>query len=332
METLLRGINVKQEMSMVIERHKTGAVPPTEIQFDDLSCPGLLAGVLANSEPLVLKAQADSGKSLYQEKRQIEKKIKAQEDQIQKGCKEIVALRKMVSTYKANPKFGCSDKLCEQLDMSVQRVEVLKSGVMLMRGELDRVQSKLEIIKMSNESYYQSNYGSVAGSRTPDPSDIYYSAEVRSVRSEDLDKEYESIEMIRTSNRKRNFYGYEEEDESNIYGTGVVVSVGSQEGDSGYRSAVYDWVTRCTASPSPPPPPLPSEPPIEVLSRVVALYPFTGEVENSVNMEEGEQFYVTEPDVEGWTRVRRLGNNMEGGAQIEGFVPSSFIKYTSMVD
>ena len=325
METLLRGINVKQEMSLIIERHKTGAVPPTEIQFDDLSCPGLLAGVLANSEPLVLKAQSDSGKSLYQEKRQIEKKIIAQEDQIQKGCKEIVALRKMVSTYKANPKFGCSEKLCEQLEMSVQRVEVLKSGVMLMRGELDRVQSKLEIIKMSNESYYQSNYGSLAGSRTPDPSDIYHTPDLSCA---DLDKEYESIEMIRTSNRKKNFYGYEEE-ESNLYGTGVVVSVGSHEADSGYRSAVYDWVTRCTASPSPPPPPLPSEPPIEMLSRVVALYPFTGEVESSVNMEEGEQFFVTEPDVEGWTRVRRLGTSREGGAQLEGFVPSSFIKYTS---
>ena len=324
METLLRGINVQQEMSLIIERHKTGAVPPTEIQFDDLSCPGLLAGVLANSEPLVLKAQSESGKSLYQEKRQIEKKIMAQEDQIQKGCKEIVALRKMVTTYKANPKFGCSEKLCEQLEMSVQRVEVLKSGVMLMRGELDRVLSKLEIIKMSNESYYQSNYGSLAGSRTPDPSDIYHTPDVSCA---DLDKEYESIEMIRTSNRKKNFYGYEEE-ESNLYGTGVVVSVGSLGADSGYRSAVYDWVTRCTASPSPPPPPLPSEPPIEMLSWVVALYPFTGEVESSVNMEEGEQFFVTEPDVEGWTRVRRLGTTREGGAQLEGFVPSSFIKYT----
>ena len=66
-----------------------------------------------------------------------------------------------------------------------------------------------------------------------------------------------------------------------------------------------------------------------MLSRVVALYPFTGEVESSVNMEEGEQFFVTEPDVEGWTRVRRLGTSREGGAQLEGFVPSSFIKYTS---
>ena len=69
-----------------------------------------------------------------------------------------------------------------------------------------------------------------------------------------------------------------------------------------------------------------------IVCSVVALYPFTGEVENSINMEEGEQFYVTEPDVEGWTRVRRLSNNMEGGGRLEGFVPSSFIKYTSMVE
>ena len=317
METLLKGIDVKNEMILIIERHKTGAVPPTEIQFDDLSCPGLLAGIQVNSEPLVLKAQSESGKSLYQEKRQIEKKIKAQEDQIQKSCREIAALRKMIATYKANPKFGCPDKLCEQLEMSVQRVEVLKSGVMLMRGELDRVQSKLEIIKMSNETYYQSNYGSVAGSRTPEPSELYYTPDVS---SEDLDQEYESIEVIRTSNKKKNFYGYEEEED--MFERGVV------EADSGYRSAVYDWVTRVSTSPSPPPPPLPSEPPIQVLSRVVALYPFTGEAETSISMAEGEQFFVTEQDVEGWTRVRRVSADPEI-AQVEGFVPSSFIKYTS---
>ena len=81
-------------------------------------------------------------------------------------------------------------------------------------------------------------------------------------------------------------------------------------------------------SAAPPPPPLPSEPPIQVLSRVVALYPFTGEAETSISMAEGEQFFVTEQDVEGWTRVRRVSADPEI-AQVEGFVPSSFIKYTS---
>merc|ERR1712198_111581 len=131
----LKEIDVKKEMKVVIERYKTGAVPPSEIQFNDLSTSGLMSGIVSYSEPLQLKTQTESGKSLYQEKRTIEKKIKSQDGQIQKGIKEILALRKMIQTYKANPNFGTTDKLCEQLEMSIQRVEVLKSGVMLLRGE-----------------------------------------------------------------------------------------------------------------------------------------------------------------------------------------------------
>ena len=327
METTLKEFDIKKEMNMVIERNKTGSVPPSEIQFDDLSTPGLLSGILASSEPLLLKAETESGKSLYQEKRQIEKKIKAQEEQIQKGIKEILALQKMIKTYKANPKFGSPDKLCEQQEMSIQRVEILKSGVMLMRGELERVLSKLEIIKMSNETYYYSNYGSLPGSRTPDPNEIYFTPDVS---SNDLNKEYESIEMIMTSNKKNNFYGYEDDDTDNIYEKSLCFSgehKSLEELDT-YKSKVYDWVTHCTNSPSPPPPPLPSQPPMEHLTRVVALYPFMGEVENSINMEEGEHFFVTEQDVDGWTRVRRVNIQQDSHDKPEGFVPSSFIKFT----
>ena len=84
-------------------------------------------------------------------------------------------------------------------------------------------------------------------------------------------------------------------------------------------------------SPSPPPPPLPSQPPIQLLAHVVALYPFVAELENSLSMEEGEELVVTEPDVEGWTRVRRCPGNDDRDDReiIEGFVPSSFIKFLS---
>ena len=327
METQLDDMDIKREMTMIIEKYKTGAVPPSEIQFDDLSTPGLVSGILSSSEPLQLKAQTESGKSLYQEKRQIEKKIKCQEEQIEKGIKEILALKKMVQTYKSNPKFGCPDKLCEQLELSIQRVEILKSGVMLLTGELERVLSKLEIIKMSNETYYYSNYGSVAGKKTPEVNEIYFTPDTSSC---DLSKEYESIDKIISSNKKNNFYGYDEEEDINeIYESFNVESQYKRmdQFDSYNKSKVYDWVTQCRNSPSPPPPPLPSEPPIEVLSKVVALYPFTGEIPNSINMEEGEEFYVTEQDVEGWTRVRKMDSNIEG--QIEGYVPSSFIKFLS---
>lgn len=333
MKTLMENIDIKKEMNMIIERYKTGAVPPAEIQFNDLSTPGLLSGIQSYTEPLQLKAQTESGKSLYQEKRQIEKKIKVQEEQIQKGIKEILALKKMVQTYQANPKFGSTDKLCEQLELSVQRVEVLKSGVMLLRGELERVLSKLEIIKMSNETYYFSNYGSIAGSKTPEVNDIYYNTATAPSSSDLSSKEYESIDKILPSNKKYNFYGYSDDDEiDEIYqrSSSFVEEdqyKSLQEMES-YKSKVYDWVTQCRSSPSPPPPPLPSEPPIQILSKVAALYPFIGEVENSINMEEGEEFYVTEPDIEGWTRVRRIPDHQRTkDEKIEGFVPSSFIKF-----
>lgn len=319
MGTVLKEMNIIQDVHNVIERHKTGAVPPVEIQFDDLTSKTLMSGVLAASEPLQLSTQTDSGKSLYQEKREIEKKIKLQEEQIQKGVKEILALRKMIQTYKANPKFGCADKLCEQLEMSCQRVEVLKSGVMLLRGQLERITSNLEIIKMSNESYYYSNYGSVvSGSRTPD---VCSSTDASSC---DQNREYESIEKIITFNKKNNFYGYEDEEEQSFES-----HYRSLENiDTVCKSKVYDWMTQCRSSPSPPPPPLPSEPPIELLSRVVALYPFVGEIKNSINMEEGEEFFVTEQDVDGWTRVKRVKIRKEDEL-LEGFVPSSFIKFIS---
>ena len=320
MEVCLKEMDIGKEINEIIEKHKTGAVPPVEIQFDDVSSKSLISGVLASSEPLQLSTQTDSGKSLYQEKREIEKKLKSQEEQIQKGIKEILALRKMIQTYTQNPKFGSADKLCEQLEMSCQRVEVLKSGVMLLRGNLERVTSNLEIIKMSNESYYYSNYGSVSGSRTPD---IYSSTEAG---SSDQNREYESIEKLIPFTKKNNFYGYNDDEEDNVPEENHYRSLESLEDVC--KSKVYDWVTQCRRSPSPPPPPLPSEPPITLLSRVVALYSFISEVKNSINMEEGEEFFVTEQDVDGWTRVKRVNIKSEDESA-EGFVPSSFIKFIS---
>ena len=185
MRQYLDKVDVVAELASVVERYKTGGVPPTEIQFDDLSLE-----VLIPSEPIQLSIQSESGVFLYQEKRKLEKKIKQQEEEIQKGEREILGLTKMINTYKANPKFGCADQLCEQLEMSAQRVEILKSGVQLLQGELERVLSRLEIIKMSNETYYYSSYSSY---------------------SRASEAEYESIDKVgpaQTNSRDNIFYGY----------------------------------------------------------------------------------------------------------------------------
>ena len=302
-------VDVVAELSSVVERYKTGGVPPSEIQFDDLSLE-----VLIPSEPIQLSIQSESGVFLYQEKRKLEKKIKQQEEEIQKGEREILGLTKMINTYKANPKFGCAEKLCEQLEMSAQRVEILRSGVQLVQGELERVLSRLEIIKMSNETYYWTNYSS-------------YSRETPDSRSSEA--EYESIDKVRpvqANIRDNIFYGYCGQD----LGLADEKQANSLEEIASYTTKVYDWVNHCSQTPSPPPPPVPSEPPIQLLSRVVALYPFQGEVENSLSMEGGEELLVTESDIDGWTRVRRLESKDDiTGPSSEGFVPSSFIKFIS---
>ena len=305
MRLTLEQVEVGTELTAVVERYKTGGVPPGEIQFEDLSLdPGQMRGVLSLGQPIQLSIQAESGVFLYQEKRTLQRKIKEQDEQIEKGEREIQALTKMVNTYKANPKFGCPDKLCEQLEMSVQRVDILKSGVQLLQGELERILSRLEIIKMSNETYYY----------TSTYSDYSLSRKASEFGSSDISKEYESIEEIKTKKPSVSFYGE---------------SDGDGDKASSVDQKVYQWVRSCSKSPSPPPPPLPAQPPVQLLARVVALYPFVGEVENSLSMEEGEQLVVTEPDAEGWTRVRRLERRCPEDEITEGFVPSSFIKFIS---
>ena len=325
MRQCLDKLDVVAELASVVERYKTGGVPPTEIQFDDLSLE-----VLIPSEPIQLSIQSESGVFLYQEKRKLEKKIKQQEEEIERGEREILGLTKMINTYKANPKFGCADQLCEQLEMSAQRVEILRSGVQLLQGELGRVLSRLEIIKMSNETYYYSNYSnytSCSGHSRDRPGSRASEAEYESLDKLGLPAQpAQPAQPARTNKRDNIFYGYCGQelglaDEKQAHSLGEIES---------YTNKVYDWITDCAKSPSPPPPPLPSEPPIQLLSRVVALYPFQGEVENSLRVEGGEELLVTEPDIEGWTRVRRLDSDSKDDMtdpSKEGFVPSSFIKF-----
>ena len=58
--------------------------------------------------------------------------------------------------------------------------------------------------------------------------------------------------------------------------------------------------------------------------RAVALYPFHSDSPDTLALQPGQHFVILEEDVEGWTKVRRLDNNLAGDKDV-GFVPSSFI-------
>ena len=60
--------------------------------------------------------------------------------------------------------------------------------------------------------------------------------------------------------------------------------------------------------------------------RAVALYPFQSENSETLEMTEGEEFFILEDDIEGWTKVRRRNQSVTNSKEI-GYVPSSFIKY-----
>ena len=68
-----------------------------------------------------------------------------------------------------------------------------------------------------------------------------------------------------------------------------------------------------------PPPPLSWETPEDNL--VEALYDFEGETASTIPMRAGELFNLVERDSEGWSKVKR-----REGEEMEGFVPTSFLK------
>ena len=79
--------NPDEDTEKVIEKYKTGNVPPPDLQFDDLSDEySSVIGSNARTKDRVGRDQGDEWKvNLYQKKRELERKIQAQLMKIKKG-------------------------------------------------------------------------------------------------------------------------------------------------------------------------------------------------------------------------------------------------------
>ena len=241
--------------------------------------------------------------------------------------KEVAALRLMVETYTANPKFGDISQFSRELETATQRVEVLQSGLQLLGAELSGVCAKLDQIRMSGSSFSTPEYrrreavspGESVVSSAQSVSVGYVSA----LSSSSSDKDNESII----------------DEDSDI---GAVEENGDEaleicsrvENDCEllqiYSSGSFRWMKSIEdfPIPSPPPPPPPPPPLSNPLKTVVALYPFDGQSASNIPMVEGEQFLVTEDDQDGWIRVRRVDGRFFPDEQLgEGFVPTAFLKF-----
>jgi len=329
-ENVIEDISPEEDTDRVIEKYKTGNIPPPDMQFEDLSDGHIqLAGPGQIDTEKVQHEPSDGRDSnLYQKKRDLEKKIKDQQMLVEKGLKEVAALQLMVHTYKANPKFGDAGEFSRELDTATQRVEVLQSGVQLLGAELSGVSARLDQIRMSGSSFSTPEYGrreavspgeSVISS-VQSVSTGYVSALSNSSASDkdngSIDEDYEKVK---------------EEDQSDEDLEICTMVDNDCELLQIYSSGSFRWMKNVEdfPSPSPPPPPPPPPPPLSSpLQVVVALYPFEGQSASNIPMVEGEQFYVTEDDQDGWIRVRRVdGRFIPDEHLVEGFVPTAFLKF-----
>ena len=119
-------------------RLKTGNVPPSDFQFEEL-LPGAETRsgyvekrnslVRVRSKQSLVKERTANNVNYFQTKREIEKNVEVVENDLSKGQKEMKSLQLMVHTYRNNPKFGDVTKFEMELESVTLRVQHSQSQV-----------------------------------------------------------------------------------------------------------------------------------------------------------------------------------------------------------
>ena len=341
MERIVEDISPEKDAEMVIEKFKTGNMPPSEL-------PAPKSNTMKRSKSSTKISSDPESQTLYQQKRQLQMKIESIEEKISKGkilCsgiaahdtltsfvpgqKEMSGLQLMVQSYTCNPKFGDVSRFKEELDRATLTVQLHESDLYALNSELSSINSRLEGIRRSS-SFSQpaltmtmtrrerSPEGSVASSPPSHSSGYPSTASVGSTS----DKDNDSIEE--PSDYKRRIQTLLSQSDA-LYMPNMRVSA-----DYGLPSHPEPRPEDDEDYLPPPPDDLLEDPPTPVFencqtSKFVALYAFDVCTEGNIPMVEGEQFYQVLEDQGGWTRVRRVDDRFfqdEG----EGFVPTSFLQ------
>eukprot|EP00092_Neocalanus_flemingeri_P058116 GFUD01069205.1.p1 GENE.GFUD01069205.1~~GFUD01069205.1.p1 ORF type:complete len:558 (+),score=166.38 GFUD01069205.1:488-2161(+) len=303
MENVIGKINAKKDSEITINRLKTGSVPPADFMFEELM-PGM--EIKSNAERKNSMSRGRSKQALnvekgninyFQRKRELEKKIEAQESDVLKGQKEMKSLQLMIQTYTQNPKFGDAKQFQGELDAAAQKVQLLESELHAMQTELVDVNNTLENMKNQSPSINiirreKSPSGSLASS--------LLSAQVSvSSTSGSLDG----------GQNNRHHQG----PDSGIYLTGNTTGQTSEGEEDIYDDlSAPSPSTENTSKPS-------------LVGKYIALYEFESDSDDTIPMAEGEEFFLIDDDQDGWTKVKRVDNRFFQDIG-EGFVPTSFIQ------
>jgi len=336
-------INEKEDSALVIEKFKSGFVPPGDIPFEDLSSldnmsasinPGTPQGTPSEKKTSILgtisggKFKKRSGllgifgqnknvtglnSSAPQEDfselppNQRRKKLQAKIDELTAKISQETAARdglmKMKTVYEANPALGDPMSIQGQLTENGHRLDKLRS-------DYRRYQAWLEEADGSPASTLSiRTNGPEVSPRRSSVSDEVESLSRSASDSSVNHKNGSLVTSIISQGRSSN------SPESGIGNSHLSLgALGEHFQDIDGDDEFFD------------PEPLP------VLGKCKALYPFEAASEGSIPLEEGEELWLIETDQgDGWTRVRRL-NVSHLDPMPEGFVPTSYIETTQMFD
>ena len=254
----------------------------------------------------------------FQRKRELEKIIEAQESEVLKGkfeiqkivikClflrsgqKEMKSLQLMIQTYTQNPKFGDVKKFQGELDTAAHKVQLLESELHAMQTELVDVNNTLENMKNQSPAINQ-----IRRERSPSGS---LASSLRSTQvsvASTSDTDYNSLDGGQDN-------GLHQGPDSGIFLTGKTTVPTSE-----WKEVVYKDLSASSTSAE-------KISQLSLLEKVVASFSFESDSSETIPMAEGEEFFLMENDLDGWTKVKRVDNRFFEDIG-EGFVPTSFIQ------
>lgn len=144
---IIQNIDPVADTALVIDRLKTGNVPPPDFPFEEMKAGGELNYQTLHKKSRTNVNVRDENSNLFPKKRDLEKKIEALEAEILKGQNEIQGLQRMCQTYSQNPKFGDKKQFQGVLDTATYKVQQLESELHKYKVELTDVETRLENLR-----------------------------------------------------------------------------------------------------------------------------------------------------------------------------------------
>jgi len=296
-----------KDTSIVIEKFKSGDVPPGDFNFEDMQDPHsmLSADALASTGPTNL--------NLYPRKKELERQMASTEADLNKSQKELFSLNQMMETYQNQPKFGNSKNFQKEIQRLHAKNSELEATLTSIRAEHVAVEERLEALRNRSSPMASNNGGRLNRGGSTNSSGGSVKSSSLSIASSRV---YDVPRGAGTSSSASDDYDEIPPPPPEVMMGGHPARSTGSSGSSDTMSSMSSPSVSSSASSTDG----------QSLRRCVALYTYNNAnmEDSNIPMEEGEELYIVDEDCDGWTRVRRCITNPEFGD--EGFVPTTWIR------